>query len=348
MSLFQRQYNDECKIVFPLVTAGDTDFDKTPVTFEVGDIQISKDGGAFANTVNLPTYLGSGLYVLVLTAIERICAFSTVTIIDQSGSKWEDQALMIQTAPVTALIKTITFPLIEYGQSSYNQNPATFEVGDIQISKDGGAFANTVNLPTYIGNGVYKLVLTTEERNCEWNVIAIIDQSAPQWEDQAVTIEPMTIVASYPTTSDAFAHTPAQILATYLQTLGSVTAPSVGGSWPIFVSSLPDGKDVPANAACLFDTAPVKEGRLMAGAVILKYGVELFLRSSDLSTGWQKINALALDIDAIKRTQVTVESNDYRINNVVRIGSIACLGQEEETRRYVFSLNLLVTMKELV
>jgi hypothetical protein len=348
MSLFQRQYNDQCIIPFPLITAGDTDFDKTPVSFEAGDVQISKDGGAFINTTNLPTYLGNGIYILVLTAVERACAFSTVTIIDQSGSQWEDQALMIQTAPVTALIRTITFPLIVYGDSEYNKIPATFEIGDVKISKDGGAFANTTNLPAYLGNGVYKLVLTTEERNCEWNVITIIDQTAPQWEDQAVTLEPMTIVASYPTVSDAFGNTPAEILATYLQTLGTVTAPSAGGSWPLFTGSMPDGRNAPNDAACVYDTVPVKDGRLMAGAVVVHYGVMMHVRSMDMTTGWQKINALALDIDAIRRTQVTVGVNEYRINNVTRIGSIACLGQEEETRRYVFSLNLLMSIKELV
>ena len=47
-----------------------------------------------------------------------------------------------------------------------NEAPYTggvFAVGDVWISKDGGAAANSTNAPTHISNGLCKLVLTATE-----------------------------------------------------------------------------------------------------------------------------------------------------------------------------------------
>jgi hypothetical protein len=45
----------------------------------------------------------------------------------------------------------------------------TFVAGDCQVSKGGGAFANTVNLPVEIGaSGRYALTLTAEEMDAAW------------------------------------------------------------------------------------------------------------------------------------------------------------------------------------
>ena len=44
---------------------------KTGISFSAGDARISKDGGAFGNTTNLPSELGStGRYTITLTAAE--------------------------------------------------------------------------------------------------------------------------------------------------------------------------------------------------------------------------------------------------------------------------------------
>jgi len=59
-----------------------------------------------------------------------------------------------------------------------------FGAGESQISKDGGAFANTTNLPTYIGNGVYNIVLTATEMQAEFINLSFIDSgpgNIPDW-----------------------------------------------------------------------------------------------------------------------------------------------------------------------
>lgn len=55
-----------------------------------------------------------------------------------------------------------------------NNRPArisgvTFAASDVQVSQDGGSFANIGTLPTEIGStGRYKLVLTAAEMNASW------------------------------------------------------------------------------------------------------------------------------------------------------------------------------------
>lgn len=56
---------------------------------------------------------------------------------------------------------------------------ATFAVGDVKISKDGGALANTTNLPAAVGSGVYALTLTSAERTASQAHVVIKDQTVP-------------------------------------------------------------------------------------------------------------------------------------------------------------------------
>lgn len=92
------RYNTQTTFYFPLIDAGATDFENTPVTFAAGDTQIIKDGAAAANTTNNPAHEGLGIYSLVLTATELSAAIDVITIIDQTATKeWEDQALIVET-----------------------------------------------------------------------------------------------------------------------------------------------------------------------------------------------------------------------------------------------------------
>jgi hypothetical protein len=92
-----RKYGAEATIYFPLVDAGAVDFEATPVSFAAGDTQISKDGGAFANTSNNPAHEGNGIYSLVLTSTEMQAAVVVVTVVDSATKSWEDQAIIIDT-----------------------------------------------------------------------------------------------------------------------------------------------------------------------------------------------------------------------------------------------------------
>ena len=55
-------------------------------------------------------------------------------------------------------------------------------------------------------------------------------------------------------------HSPAKILADILVAGELFTIPSVAGSWPLYVSSMPDGDAVEDDCAAVYDTAGRKEG----------------------------------------------------------------------------------------
>lgn len=83
----------------PLITRGAMDYKANP-TLATGDVQISKDGGAFANITTLPAVTPSGgTSVLVnLSATETQAKHIIVRFIDQTATKeWEDQEIIVET-----------------------------------------------------------------------------------------------------------------------------------------------------------------------------------------------------------------------------------------------------------
>lgn len=50
---------------------------------------------------------------------------------------------------------------------------ATFGTGDVKIAKDGGALANTTNLPVEASNGVYWLQLTAAEMDASTIIVVL-------------------------------------------------------------------------------------------------------------------------------------------------------------------------------
>lgn len=94
-----RAYGVATTLYFPLIDKGATDFEATPVTIASGDLKISKDGGAFANTTTASfSHVAGGIYSIPLTATEMQAKVVVIKIIDQTGTKeWEDQAIVITT-----------------------------------------------------------------------------------------------------------------------------------------------------------------------------------------------------------------------------------------------------------
>lgn len=88
----------------------------------------------------------------------------------------------------TAKKLTIEFPLLDRSSGDYKSG-LSFATGDVQISQDNGAFANTTSLPGEVGNGWYTLVLTTAEMSAARILVTIIDQTATKaWQDQGIII----------------------------------------------------------------------------------------------------------------------------------------------------------------
>jgi len=98
---FDRKYGVEDAVTFviPDVASSSSDrFINAASPFASGDVKISIDGGAVANTSNLPVRIGSTpLFSLTLTAAELQGSEIDVYLVDQNGPAWRDTLLKIRT-----------------------------------------------------------------------------------------------------------------------------------------------------------------------------------------------------------------------------------------------------------
>jgi hypothetical protein len=137
-----RKYNQATTILFPLIDAGTTDFEITPVTDSGTDCEIIKDEGASTTCTNDFTHEGRGIYSLALTATEMQAARIVVTIVDDATKAFEDQAIIITT----------------YGNASAEH---AFDLDTASVAQTGDSYA-IVNNGTY-GNA--QLVRSTTPAN---------------------------------------------------------------------------------------------------------------------------------------------------------------------------------------
>jgi len=86
-----------------------------------------------------------------------------------------------------ALAQTITFFAIDSSSPPTRKTGLTFVSGDAKVSKDGGAFASTANVPVEIGStGRYSLALTAAELDCIWLHVTI----------EKATMQPQDVVGA--------------------------------------------------------------------------------------------------------------------------------------------------------
>ena len=137
----------------------------------------------------------------------------------------------------------------------------------------------------------------------------------------------------------------AQVIYQLLLDLG--LAEESDGSWPVFISFLPD---LPHVILVVYDTAGTEDGRIMDGEKIEHPGIQVSVRSPLYLDGWRKARAIADAFDDQLRTDVVIDSDGtYRIQNISRQGNILPVGVDEEDgqRRHYFTINAVVTFAEL-
>jgi len=150
--------------------------------------------------------------------------------------------------------------------------------------------------------------------------------------------------------SDVLEASPASIMAAYIiDELAKMTDPENGDSWPLYISSMPDGKNVKTDCGAIYDTTPVIETRLMSGLVPQHPCVQLRIRSRNYETGYVKIEYIAVALDAIDHNTVGIDAGDYVIKNASKSTAVVPLGLETGTtkRRFLFTVNFLLTIMKL-
>jgi len=105
MSTISIPYGAAYSFSAPIIKAGSTDYaltaDWTPAA---GDVQISKDGGAFANIATLPTFIsGAAALNWSLSATECEATEIVIQVIDSATKAVQDQFFRLQTTKASAL-----------------------------------------------------------------------------------------------------------------------------------------------------------------------------------------------------------------------------------------------------
>ncbi|QDP54888.1 MAG: hypothetical protein Unbinned3891contig1000_86 [Prokaryotic dsDNA virus sp.] len=139
---------------------------------------------------------------------------------------------------------------------------------------------------------------------------------------------------------------PADIIAQHLIDEALGTDVSASASWPVRVGFQPDEPD---NAICVFDITGREDGRNMSTGYRVEHpGVQVYVRGSSYIAGFDKAEAIALALDAILRTQITIDSTVYLVQNVSRTGPILSVGVtgDEDRKRHQFTINATLTYRE--
>lgn len=107
-------------------------------TLAAGDVQISKDGGAFANLTTLPAVTpAAGRAVKVdLSATEMTADQVMVQFVDAAGAEWDDLIINIQTA--ARQIDDLAFPVVS-GRGVDVDASGGVEIGSFQAGAIGAA-----------------------------------------------------------------------------------------------------------------------------------------------------------------------------------------------------------------
>ncbi len=137
---------------------------------------------------------------------------------------------------------------------------------------------------------------------------------------------------------------PSTILRSALIASIKFTLPSTNGAWPLYVTTEPEK---PNQCATLFDTTPVIDGVVQqTGEIMQHYGLQLRIRDPDYSTGWAKANDIRDLLPLLKQLTVVISGTSYFLEAAVVTSGVIPLGMDDK-RRELFTLNFLVTVKEI-
>lgn len=103
----------------------------------------------------------------------------------------------------------------------------------------------------------------------------------------------------------------------------------------------------PPNCVTLYDTDPLRDGRLMEGTVIAHGGVQCRVRNKNYEEGWEHCHKIITEFETVLRVQVTVKDTRYEIQNISPTGGLPISIGPDENQRRLFTANFFCTIKTL-
>lgn len=142
--------------------------------------------------------------------------------------------------------------------------------------------------------------------------------------------------------------TPAAILAAYLiNYIAIFTDPDDDAAWPLYINGLPDGLGTANEAAAVFDTIGLYNGKTMHGTLNQHFGIQIRIRAMSDNDVYVKADAIEAALANVHSINVIGESSEtFRINNISQATPIIRLGPDEQ-RRMLCTLNYLLSTTEV-
>lgn len=141
----------------------------------------------------------------------------------------------------------------------------------------------------------------------------------------------------------ALAHSPADVLRRWLIGAGLGLDPP-SEPWPIFVGAEPAAPD---NCVTVYDTLGRAGGFNMTdGERRESHGFQVRVRAAAYPTGYAKARAVAVALDKDTNFDtVAVGGINYLVHTVARTTDVIPLGQDQTSRRVLFTVNGLIFVR---
>jgi hypothetical protein len=133
-------------------------------------------------------------------------------------------------------------------------------------------------------------------------------------------------------------------------------SPLVNGDWPIYVSSLPN---LPDQVITIKGTTGRFDGRSMrSGQKFEFHGVQIMVRGINQNDAQIKANEIKQVIDTEIRNETVVipldvgtgtglDDSTYKVQNVSRSSGPIPLGKEQDSNRFLFTINAVISLRQV-
>jgi hypothetical protein len=141
-------------------------------------------------------------------------------------------------------------------------------------------------------------------------------------------------------------HSPADVVARLLIALGQGVAPGAGTPWQIQADKEPSSPD---NTITTYNTDGYIHGRTQVdGEYQVHEGVLVRVRATDSKVGATKAWAIANVIaKVVKNNSVRIDTSTYEVYNMNLKGQVIPLGVQPGTKRFLWTINATVAMRQV-
>jgi hypothetical protein len=116
-------------------------------------------------------------------------------------------------------------------------------------------------------------------------------------------------------------------------------------SWPALIAHLPDD---PVECVAIYDTAPVTEGRLLAGGLVQRWGIQVRARAhpnEGYAVGWAKITRINRFLMGVINVATVVDGVTFVAQSIAHDTGPYFIGIDDQTRYNNFTLNVLANIR---